>query len=98
MPELQKPSQNNGGNRWVDGSGGPPVSINTVGYLKKEDEFISLTKTFLSEANALAYVRENDEKFIDEWEKVEVDISYRKGYRTWRVELIYRKRQTELDL
>lgn len=64
---------------------------------KKDDEFISLIKTFMNQLQALAYVQENHRKYGEEWEPVETHVT-KLPSGSFRAELIYRKRQGELNV
>lgn len=66
----------------------------------KANTFVSITQTFFTKENALAFVAEQNELYSnDTWENVEMHIDYNGHvHPVYRVQLIYRKRQMEMDV
>lgn len=63
----------------------------------QDNLYHSMTKTFFTWENAIAFVEAMNDKYNqDEWETVTKEV--KDQGQSVRVELIYRKRQTELDV
>lgn len=73
------------------------------------ETFVSVTQSFFTKENAIAFVQDQNEVYADDlWENVEMHVDYtgpnspdRSKFpiiHMYRVQLIYRKRQLELEV